>query len=217
MRHRAAKQMLQHEMCHWQERLACWIKDKDKEKPGTENSLAAQVNLGWFHSRKIPGVCVQQISLQLGWKLSPARASPTSPFHSLLPIPGVQTHGGVVWWPKHPLGPHQNPRQGCHPKGSARRMRDLLCSVACSSRKNSGTHQGSPEKEPVGHRCPVPGQHCPAGYTEEIFAPSHFHCTISAILVCSKPIYYARSRVGFCRAASVYPTKGIKLREASEL
>lgn len=138
MRHRAAKQMLQHKMCHWQERLACWIKDKDKEKAGTENSLAAQVNLGWFHSRKSPGVCVQQISLQLGWKLSPARASPTSPFHSLFPIPGMQTHGGMVWWPKQPLGPHQNPRQGCHPKGSARRMRDLLCSVPALQGKTQG-------------------------------------------------------------------------------
>lgn len=212
MRQRVAKQMLQHETRHWQERLACWIKDKDKA--GTGNSPAAQVTLGWFHSRKIPRVCIQLTSLQLGWKPSPVGASPTSPFHSQLPIPVMQTHGGVVRWPKHPLGPPQNQHQGCLPKGSARRTRDLLCSVPDLQGKTQGHIRDHLKMNLWGIGVLCLASDAPRGAWRNFL---HLPYTISAILVCGKPIYYAHSRVSFCQAASVYPTKGIKLREAGEL
>lgn len=208
MRRRAAKQTLQHETRHWQERLACWIKDKDKAETG--NSLAAWVNLGWFHSREIPGVRIQQTSLQPG---NPPQLGPAPPLHSQCCKPIAEQHDGQHTPPKStPRMPSKEP---------ARRLCDLFCSVPDLQGKTEGHMRDLLKMNLWGIAVPrlaaAPGQQCPKAYMEEVFAPSCLHDTISAILLCSKPIYHARSRVGFCRAASVYPTKGVKLREASEL
>lgn len=147
MRRRAAKQTLQHETRHWQERLACWIKDKDKAETG--NSLAAWVNLGWFHSREIPGVCIQRKSLQPG---NPPQLGPAPPLHSQCCKPVAEHHDGQHT----PLALAK-----IHAKDAFQRTcKEVVWFVlqrAWSSRKNSRTHEGPPENEPMGHCCSAPG------------------------------------------------------------
>lgn len=89
--------------------------------------MIAQANLCWLHSRKIPGVCIWQVSFLLGWKPSPAGAvllihpnlipylSAASPFWS----------GLMAKAPPRP-SPESMTRICIHPKRSAGRTWKLL-------------------------------------------------------------------------------------------
>lgn len=89
--------------------------------------MIAQANLCWLHSRKIPGVCIWQVSFLLGWKPSPAGAVPL--IHpNLIPYLSAASpfwSGLMAKAPPRP-SPESMPRICIHPKRSAGRTWKLL-------------------------------------------------------------------------------------------
>lgn len=199
--------------------LNCWIKDKDTDKARTGSSMVAQANLFWFHSRRTPGLCVWQVSFQLGWKPSPVGTTPL-----IHPTPNSlsQCCKPILEWSdgqSTSLGSLALTR--IHAKDVF--PRDLqegcgICFAICLIFKEylmdtSGTTRKWTCGEFLSYAQPAMPQRTHGGSFGNFQHPLYKFCS-----PCLQQTHlFTHSKAAFCGAAPMRPTEGIKLREASEL